>query len=112
MIETGSAGNFTLSGADGKQGRKSILICGMHRSGTSALARVCNLFGVDLGRTLSGTGPDNPKGFWENAAIMQFNQMLLARLGLAWDSVLLPGERWWTEDWMRPCRQKAIEILQ
>jgi hypothetical protein len=91
--------------------RRAILICGMHRSGTSAMARACNLLGCDLGRTVSGTAHDNPTGFWENAAVKQFNDEILARLGLAWDSVLTPPEWWWTADWAAGLRGRALAIL-
>jgi hypothetical protein len=92
--------------------RKAILICGMHRSGTSVLTRACNFYGADLGLTVSGTGPDNPTGFWENAGVMQLNQDLMARLGLDWTSILSPPEMWWTADWVTSFRQRALDVLK
>lgn len=66
----------------------AYLIAGMHRSGTSALARVFALLGAELPRTLAGIREDNPKGFWEPALAASLNDSLLAELGVAWDDVL------------------------
>lgn len=63
----------------------STIVCvlGMHRSGTSVLARVLNLLGVYLGSPhhLLQAAPDNPKGFWEHQPILKLNEAILARLG-------------------------------
>jgi predicted nucleic acid-binding Zn-ribbon protein len=66
----------------------SLLVAGMHRSGTSALARVLSLLGAELPRTLMRPGADNPKGFWESAPIAEVNDALLSELGSSWDDVL------------------------
>lgn len=66
----------------------AIIIAGMHRSGTSALARVLSLVGAELPRTLMAPGSDNPKGFWESALIADVNDAVLAELGSSWDDVL------------------------
>lgn len=92
--------------------RHAVIVCGMHRSGTSALARVCDLMGARLGTGISGTGPDNPKGFWENTAVKELDDELLARMGLSWDSVLSPPELWWTDDWVKPFRHRARAALE
>lgn len=66
----------------------AFLVAGMHRSGTSAFARVCALLGAELPRTLMQPGADNPKGFWESAPIAALNDALLAEMDTAWDDVL------------------------
>ena len=48
----------------------ALLVLGMHRSGTSALTRVLNLLGVELGDRLMPAGDDNPLGFWEHADVV------------------------------------------
>lgn len=58
----------------------------MHRSGTSALTRVLNLAGVDLGQNLLDARADNERGFWEHAEINRIDDALLSALGLSWDS--------------------------
>ena len=63
--------------------RANRVICalGMHRSGTSVVARMLNLLGVYLGtdQSVSGTSEDNPKGYWEHHAIVLLNDEILDR---------------------------------
>lgn len=63
-----------------------ICIIGMHRSGTSMVARILNLAGVDLGapERLLAPQADNPFGFWENRDIMDLNDRLLELQGGTW----------------------------
>lgn len=63
------------------------IVVGMHRSGTSALARALNLLGVDLGPEdeMLEAKEDNPEGFWENRHLVQAHDDLLAELGGRWD---------------------------
>lgn len=56
-----------------------ILITGMHRSGTSALARMIQALGVDLGPNLLGAGVGNVHGHFEDAAFIAFHDKLIAR---------------------------------
>jgi hypothetical protein len=88
-----------------------LLICGMHRSGTSALARVCNLFGAALGTRISGSGPDNVKGFWENAPIMRLDNEMLASLGLRWDAVGSPSQFEAQETTLAPFAERARDLI-
>lgn len=66
-----------------------ILILGMHRSGTSALARLVNLMGAYVGseQALGGPALDNPKGFWERQDLRQLNDRLLAAAGATWGNI-------------------------
>ena len=66
---------------------KRFIIAGMHRSGTSTVARVSNILGLDLGpdSELMGPAPDNPQGFWENQGLTAFNDRVLYEAGGTWD---------------------------
>jgi hypothetical protein len=71
-----------------------VAVLGMHRSGTSAIARALSLLGVELGSKLHPPGFDNPKGFWEDSEVLAINEDLLKainssydQLDLAWDGV-------------------------
>jgi len=63
-----------------------IVVLGMHRSGTSAVCRILNLLGADL-----GPGDDllrdydNPAGHWESRALVACNDRILAGYGRSWD---------------------------
>lgn len=62
----------------------AILILGMHRSGTSAVTRVVNLLGADLGSHFLSPADDNPAGFWEHLSAYEIHERLLTALGRNW----------------------------
>ena len=62
----------------GQTGRRALIVLGMHRSGTSAVASVCNLLGMDLGARLMRPAADNEEGFWELEDIYLAHEELLA----------------------------------
>ncbi len=68
----------------GGAGRVCLLILGMHRSGTSALARVLNIAGGKLPQRIYGSGQGNETGHWEPQRIVECNEHLLAQLDSAW----------------------------
>ena len=61
----------------------------MHRSGTSAVARVLNLMGCYFGAEREGTraNEENPKGFWERQDVRRLNDAMLRSVGCDWDRV-------------------------
>ena len=62
----------------------------MHRSGTSAVARVVNLMGAHLGEAdelLPAHSQDNPAGYWERIDLVVEHDHLLEATGHAWDRV-------------------------
>jgi hypothetical protein len=98
-------------------GRKSpskigIIVAGMHRSGTSATARVVNLLGADIARDLMPPQPQtNATGFWESTAVAGIHDELLAGLRSAWDDPLPLPQNWLaTEFAQRAKRKLAGEI--
>ena len=72
-----------------------LLIAGMHRSGTSATARLLHQAGLDLGHVFIDATLDNPLGYYEDRAFCDLNLRLL-RAGLE-DPALEP-------DWAFPDR--------
>lgn len=65
--------------------RAAFLVLGMHRSGTSAVAGLLDHLGVPTPGELLPPRPDNPKGFFENKAVYEFHDRVLAHFGSAWD---------------------------
>ena len=57
-------------------------IAGMHRSGTSMVARALHEAGLYLGEEpdLMRPGPDNPEGFWERTEVVAVNDALTVRV--------------------------------
>ncbi len=66
-----------------------VFVLGMHRSGTSAVARVLNLMGCYFGAEHEGTraNEENPKGFWERQDVRRLNDVMLRSVGCDWDRV-------------------------
>ena len=88
--------------------RRALLILGMHRSGTSAVARVVNLLGAEIGSELVPPGPDNAKGFWEHAEAVRINDDLLRNLGRTWHDMRdMPGG--WLDS---PCARSAARRIR
>lgn len=84
---------------------QGLLVLGMHRSGTSVLARVLGLCGADLGTRLIGASAGNEDGHWEDAFAVEIHDRLLAAFGAGWDDPLaLPGD--WTGAMPAATRQR------
>ncbi len=64
-----------------------MLVVGMHRSGTSAIARGVAALGVYLGNDFLDAQPENPTGYWEDKGIVEIGERVLKALNLRWDDV-------------------------
>lgn len=69
-----------------------VVILGMHRSGTSVLARCMKVFGFSLGNKLMPAYVDNPKGYFEDEEIVNLNDEMLASLGSSWEKISIIHE--------------------
>jgi hypothetical protein len=68
------------------------MVLGMHRSGTSAFARVASLLGCDLPVNLMAASEGNSIGHWESNDVVTLNDELLAAAGSSWDDWLPMGD--------------------
>ncbi len=91
-----------------------ILVAGMHRSGTSAVARVINLLGADIGdaAALMEAKPDNPSGFWENQAFAAIDDDVIALLGGRWDLIPPRAIDWSFDPRFDDLRNRAQEVAR
>lgn len=93
--------------------RKAILVLGMHRSGTSALTRVLNLLGVELGKDLMAPAEgNNPLGFWEHQRVVDIHNMLLSDLGRSWHDTRALPEHWLDSAPAVKACQQLTELLR
>ncbi len=84
--------------------QQALLILGMHRSGTSALAGVLVRLGFDSPRTLMPPDSTNALGYWESVPIIDYHDRLLRELGTWWDA--------WTPlplDWEKSQRATTLD---
>ena len=65
--------------------RYAVVVLGMHRSGTSALAGVMGHLGCDLPKMLMPANEANPKGYFESLRVYNLNDAILASAGSSWD---------------------------
>jgi hypothetical protein len=89
---------------------QAIIVLGMHRSGTSALTRVLNLHGMELGSSMMVPQTDNESGFWEHQDIVDVHDDILKMLRSSWDDEILSDE-WWLKKSLRPHVKKLSQIL-
>jgi hypothetical protein len=64
----------------------TIVVLGMHRSGTSCIARMINLCGAAVGREVVRANASNKAGHWEPAEGVDINEAILRLSGGAWDA--------------------------
>lgn len=65
--------------------KKIIVILGMHRSGTSMIAGILNMLGIDMGKELIGKHWSNPLGHFENKKFLELNEKILRKAGGVWN---------------------------
>jgi hypothetical protein len=88
---TDSGGCRRIIGRASRADRVALVVLGMHRSGTSAMARVLNLCGAFLPEKVKPRKIGvNPKGFWEPEAVLELNVRVMTQLGGDWDRIDFP----------------------
>ncbi|MFL5340618.1 MAG: sulfotransferase family protein [Gemmataceae bacterium] len=86
-----------------------ISIAGMHRSGTSMIARLLRDCGLDLGpdHLLLPAAADNPEGFWELAPFVAVNGELLVYFRSGWNTPPDPPPGWEQSPELAPLVERA-----
>ena len=96
-----------------KNDTQSIIVVGMHRSGTSALTGALQCLGVNLGgRLYSRHRVINDKGYFEHAGIADTNDEALAAMGSSWDSILPHEERFQESKKLLPYAKKIAKHIR
>lgn len=90
---------------------RAVLLLGMHRSGTSAIARGLAALSVYLGNDFLEAQPENPTGYWEDKGVVALNERLLQTLGLKWDETSLVDRRAFERRRVRALRHDAVRYL-
>jgi hypothetical protein len=92
---------------------KSIVILGMHRSGTSAFAGALAHLGVATGgRLLSAQAEINSKGYWEHKDVVRINDELLFALHSSWHDTRTLSAGWWRQDSVASYRTQLAAVLK
>jgi len=92
--------------------KKCLLVLGMHRSGTSAIAGFLSKLGIALGTNLMASDEYNEKGYFENNYIYNADDDILRALDSSWDDLFLLDEEWWQRPQLIPQRDAVKKILR
>ncbi|GGA13942.1 sulfotransferase family protein [Dyella caseinilytica] len=91
---------------------RALLILGMHRSGTSAVTRVVNLLGANIGKNILLPGHGNSEGFWEHFEAVHVDHDMLLAFGHTWfDIRRLPAD-WQQQAAGREALERIKGIIQ
>ncbi|HEX2581534.1 MAG TPA: hypothetical protein VHL08_06105 [Dongiaceae bacterium] len=93
-------------------GKIAVLLAGMHRSGTSALARSLNIWGCDISTDLMEGNQHNPQGYWESHGFSDLNEQILRSLGSGWYGVTPLPEAFFHSAEAGRYRQEIIARLE
>jgi Sulfotransferase family len=90
-----------------------VCIIGMHRSGTSMVARLLQQAGLYLGPEDRLLSPDsaNPDGHFEHTGFLEINNALLQRLGDSWDVPPRMEAGWELDASLEDIRDKARSLV-
>lgn len=97
-------------------GEETMTVCigGMHRSGTSMVARLLQECGLYLGpgRDLLPATPDNADGYMENKKFVGINDEILVKLGGWWGNPPTLSAEWLEGEESRDISVKALALVQ
>ena len=90
-----------------------LCVAGMHRSGTSLVARLLAASGLYCGppEELVAPAPDNAEGFWENIRFLRLNDEILARFGGFWDRPPTMPPGWASDRRLSRLRRDAAALV-
>ena len=93
--------------------RRVFVVAGMHRAGTSVVARGLQALGVDLGdRLMSADQRVNARGFFEDNDIVKLDDALLEASGADWKNLALLDAIDWGGSKFAAARIEAEELLE
>ncbi|MBD3362749.1 glycosyltransferase [Candidatus Dojkabacteria bacterium] len=92
--------------------KKGIVILGMHRSGTSAVAGTLRILGCDLGESLFPPTFDNEKGNFENVDVHKINEQILKELKSRYSDVQLFPKNWWEKKELQKYKNNIETFLK
>jgi glycosyltransferase involved in cell wall biosynthesis len=90
-----------------------IIVLGMHRSGTSMVARLLNMMGAYFATETTAMLPTtaNPKGYWEREDIRQLNDQVIQSLGMSWDNISDFDSQLLTQELQQHLQDSAQKII-
>ena len=88
-----------------------LIVLGMHRSGTSAMAGVLSKLGFNPGKTLLSGNQFNERGYFEDECIVNAHDRLLAELDRSWLDIRSLPVSWTRSTAYEIAKRELISIL-
>jgi hypothetical protein len=89
-----------------------LIVLGMHRSGTSAIAGVLTKLGGSAPKTLYPGDIGNERGYFESAPIMAFHDELLASAGTHWCDWRAFNPAWYDSPLCETYKDRAKKLFE
>lgn len=89
-----------------------IVVLGMHRSGTSAVAGALTMLGGGAPKHLMPSRPKNPRGFFELVPFMHFHNALLVSAGSHWQDWQKFNPAWYRSPHAGTLKQRAKKLFE
>ena len=89
--------------------KSCLIVIGMHRTGTSAIAELLQGYGFHFGQDLIESNDWNPRGYFESDAVIRLNDALLTSGGAHWHRMF--HDRPATESLIKRARPEFQDVL-
>src|SRR5271156_3230423 len=102
----------SIARLENRESSDVVIVLGMHRSGTSAVAGTLVKLGGGSPKHLMVANPGNARGFFESVAFMHFHDELLASAGSRWHDWRLFNPGWYRSPVAAGYRRRAKELFE
>lgn len=88
-----------------------VVICGMHRTGTSTITKSLETLGINLGNNLlEPMAGVNEKGFFEDRDFININEEILKRFNSSWHSLVCVPQKKLLSNEVKDLREQALKL--
>src|SRR5271169_3341551 len=102
----------SIASLENRESSDVVIVLGMHRSGTSAVAGTLVKLGGGSPKHLMVANAGNARGYFESVAFMQFHDELLASAGSRWHDWRLLNPGWYSSPVAAEYRRRAKELFE
>jgi hypothetical protein len=95
-----------------RESSEVVVVLGMHRSGTSAVAGTLVKLGGASPKHLMGADEDNARGHFESAVLTAFSEALLASAGSNWQDWRLFDPGWYASPVAAEYKRRAKDLFE
>jgi len=92
--------------------KKCIVVLGMHRSGTSLMTGLLQVFGVYVGGNLLEPVSYNEKGFFEHRELYRIDDKVLKELGSSWKDYKEFSKNWYKTKKISKYKEEIKKVLK